>query len=253
MKLKGLTAVVTGATSGIGREIALLFALEGAQVAVVGRNEKRGEDVVQDIEHKGGRASFFKSDLTVESSVEKMVAGVVEEYKQIDILVNNAGVVIPGSITDIGFEEWERTWQANVTSVYLTSRYVLPYMLERKQGTIVNMASEAGLKGFKDRAAYCSAKAAVVGMTKAMAVDHSENGIRVNCLCPGTIETDMVANIIQNSPDPEQTRQMMLDRRLTPFLGTTEEIAQATLFLASPEARFMTGAILSVDGGAAVK
>lgn len=253
MKLTGQTTIVTGSTSGIGKEIALLFASEGANVAVVGRNQERGNKVVSEIEQKGRKAIFIETDVTIESSVKKMVDKVIDTYGSVDILINNAGVVIPGSIPEISKDQWEKTWHTNVTSVYLTSHAVLPHMLSKKEGVIVNISSEAGLKGLKERAAYCAAKAAVVGLTKAMAVDHSGDGIRVNCLCPGTIETEMVKNIIEDSPDPSTTKQMMIDRRLTPYLGTVTEVAEATLFLSSPTSKYMTGTILTLDGGATVK
>lgn len=252
MKLQGLTAIVTGATSGLGRAIALLFAQEGAAVVVCGRNEERGMAVVREI-GKNGRAAFIQADVTDESSVQCMVEHVLSEFNQIDILVNNAGLMIPGSVPEITPEQWEKTWQTNVTSAYLVSHAVLPHMLARKSGVIVNMSSEAGLKGLKNRAAYCAAKTALIGLTKAMAVDHAGDGIRVNCLCPGTIETEMVHSLIESSPNPQQTRQMMLDRRLTPYLGTAAEIARAALFLSVPENAYTIGAILSVDGGAVVK
>jgi meso-butanediol dehydrogenase/(S,S)-butanediol dehydrogenase/diacetyl reductase len=253
LKLKGLTAVVTGSTSGIGKGIALLFAQEGANIVVVGRNFERGNKVIEEIKYIGGQALFSQTDLTVETSVREMVKEVINRFGQIDILVNNVGLVIPGAIPDINSEDWAKTWQTNVTSVYMASHEVIPYMQQRKSGAIVNIASEAGLKGLKNRAAYCSAKYAVVGMTKAMAVDHSGDGIRINCLCPGTIETEMVASLIANSSHPEQTRQMMIDRRVTPYLGTVEEVARAALFLCDPENLYTTGAVLSVDGGATAK
>lgn len=253
MQLQGLTALVTGATSGLGRGIALLFAQEGAAVAVCGRDAGRGSEVVSEIESQGGQAAFFAADVTAAAAVETMVAQVLARFGQIDILVNNAGLVIPGAIPAISPEQWETTWQTNVTSTYLLSHAVLPHMLARRSGAIVNMGSEAGLKGLRQRAAYCAAKAAVVGLTKAMAVDHSGDGVRVNCLCPGTVETDMVQRVIAGSPDPAATRQMMVDRRLTPYLGTVAEIARAALFLAAPANAYTTGAILAVDGGATAK
>jgi Dehydrogenases with different specificities (related to short-chain alcohol dehydrogenases) len=249
VRLKGLNAIVTGATSGFGKAIAILFAKEGANVAVVGRNGERGEEVVRLIEENGGRAFFSQTDVTVDESVKNMVESVIDRFGHIDILINNAGVVVKGAAPDLSPEEWERSWQTNVTSVYLVSHYVLPHMLKRKCGVIVNMGSTAGIKGFKDRVAYCAAKFAVVGMTKAMAVDHSKDGVRVNCICPGAVETEAIKSMIENSPDPEQTRNMLLSRRLTPCLGTIEEIAEAVLFLALPQNRYLTGAILNFDGG----
>jgi NAD(P)-dependent dehydrogenase (short-subunit alcohol dehydrogenase family) len=253
MSLRGLTAIITGATSEIGRETAKLFAAEGAKVAVVGRNEGRGNQVIAEIKQSGGEAEFFKAEMTSEPEVKQMIENVAASFGGIDILINNAGLVIPGTIPEIGLEDWEKTWNANVTSAYLASHYALPHMLAKKNGAIVDISSEAGLKGFKARAAYCTAKFAIVGLTKSMAVDHSGDGIRVNCLCPGTVETEMVRNVIEKSANPEQTRNMLIERRLTPFIGQPDEIARAILFLADPENKYITGAVLSVDGGSTVK
>lgn len=253
MELQGLVALVTGATSGLGRAMALLFAREGAAVAVCGRSAERGAAVVQAIAAAGGRAAFFAADVTDPAAVAGLVAGVLASFGRIDILVNNAGISIPGTVTAISPEQWAATWQANVTSAYLCSYAVVPHMLERRSGSIIHVASGAALKGQKSRAAYCASKAALVGLTKAMAVDHSADGVRVNCLCPGVVETEMVRKVIEASPDPEETRRLMAARRLTPYPGTPEEVARAALFFASPRNVYTTGAILSVDGGTSVK
>lgn len=171
----------------------------------------------------------------------------------LDIIINNAGVVIPGTVVDIGLKQWEEVFQVNVNSAYLVSHYALPYLLEEKQGSIINISSEAGVKGLSNRSAYCAAKAAINGLTKAMAVDHSPDGIRVNSICPGTIETPMVKNVIADHEQPEEMKKEFLQRRLTTSLGKPEEIAEAAVYFALPDNLYVTGAILSVDGGASVK
>ncbi|NMB16318.1 MAG: SDR family oxidoreductase [Firmicutes bacterium] len=253
MRLQGQAAIVTGATSGIGKAIALLFAQEGARVVVVGRNQERGRETLLEIESRGGQAIFLPTELTDEEQVRKMAADAVDSFGQIDILVNNAGVVFNGSIPETDLANWNHVYHVNVTSAYLASRFVLPHMLARKSGVILNVSSEAGLKGLRSRAAYCTAKAALIGLTKAMAADHSPDGIRVNVICPGTVETPMVAGVIASHPRPEEMRKEFISRRMTPFLGTPEEIAHAALYLASPEARYVTGAVLAVDGGSSAK
>lgn len=253
MRFDNLTAIVTGATAGFGKEIAISLANEGANVAVTGRNVEQGEEVVKQIRGQGGNAFFIETEMTRRESVEAMVQQVVERYGEINVLINNVGTVYQGSVLEVSPEDWEKSWQINVNSAYFTSRAVLPQMLKQKQGSIVNMGSTAGLKGLKDRAAYCAGKFALIGLTKAMAIDHSKDGIRVNCICPGAVETEMLLSLINNSPDPQKTRQMLIDRRLTPTLGTLDEITEATLFLADPKMKYMTGAILSIDGGATVK
>lgn len=253
MRLKGQIALVTGATSGLGESIAKRFAHEGAQVIVVGRNEERGASVAAAIKEAGGEAIFIQAELTREEDVKNMVQKAVAHFGSIDIVINNAGLVIPGNVADLSLEQWDKVFQTNVTSTFLVSHYALPVLIEKKSGSIINISSEAGLKGLQNRAAYCAAKAAVVGLTKAMAVDHSPQGVRVNCICPGTIETPMVRNLIDSSVNPEDTMKQFLQRRLTPYLGTPEQIAEAAVYFALPDNLYVTGAILSIDGGALVK
>lgn len=253
MKLQNQVAIVTGATSGIGYSIAINFAREGAKVVVVGRNEERGRKVVEEINATEGQGLFIKADVTKEDEVKKAIDRVLENFGEINILINNAGAVLPGSIPEIDLDGWNFVYNTNVTSAYLMSHFVLPHMIKQESGNIINIASEAGLKGFKSRAAYCSAKAAVIGMTKAMAVDHSPLGIRINCICPGTVETPMVKRTIEANPDPEGLRKEFINRRLLPFIGTPDDIANCAVYLASEESRYMTGSIISIDGGATVK
>ncbi|BBI35520.1 SDR family NAD(P)-dependent oxidoreductase [Cohnella abietis] len=253
MKFDGMNVIVTGSTSGIGREIAYRFALEGANVAIIGRNFHKGVEASEHIVSLGRKSLFVPTELTDEQSVQAMTEQVLQHLGHIDIIVNNAGYLVSGAVTDISLEDWTNTWQSNVTSVYLTSHAILPHMLVRGSGTIINIASETALKGYKNRAAYSAAKAAVIALTKSMAVDHAESGIRVNCLCPGTVETEMFNNLLRYNLDPDKHKKFMLDRRLTSYLGTVEQIANAILFLADPNMKYMVGTVLTLDGGSSVK
>lgn len=248
-RLQDQVAIVTGATSGIGEAIARRFAAEGAQVAVVGRNRERGNMVVRSITLAGGTAQFFAANVTSDDAVRDLVQAVLERFGTLSIVVNNAGISLPGTVVDITPAQWEQVFSINVTSAYLVSHHAMAHLLARGEGSVINISSEAGLKGLKDRAAYCAAKAALVGLTKAMAVDHSASGVRINCICPGTIETPMICRLIDEHTDPRAMRDEFLQRRLTPFLGTPDDIAEAAMYFALPGNRYATGAILSVDGG----
>jgi meso-butanediol dehydrogenase/(S,S)-butanediol dehydrogenase/diacetyl reductase len=250
LRLQDQVAIVTGATSGIGEAIALRFAAEGAQVAVVGRNRERGDAVVRSITIAGGTAQFFAADVTSNDAVLNLLQAVLKRFDMLNIVVNNAGLTVPGTVVDITPAQWDEIFSINVTSAYLISHYAMPHLLKCGNGSVINISSEAGLKGLKDRAAYCAAKAALVGLTKAMAVDHSANGVRINCICPGTIETPMTTRLINEQADPQKLRDVYLQRRLTPFLGTPDDVAEAAVYFALPGNRYVTGSILSVDGGA---
>lgn len=253
MELKDKVVLITGATSGIGEGIAILFGQKGARVIVIGRHEGRGENVARSIRENKGEAIFIKADVTNEDEVKQAVHQTLQTYGRIDCLINNAGVVHAGSIPETNMEAWRNIYGVNVTSVYLLCHYVLPHMIKQKAGSIINIASEAGMKGLKNRAAYCSAKAAVIGLTKAMAVDHSALGIRINAISPGTVETPMVEDVINHHENPEQMREELIGRRLLPYLGKVEDIAECALYLASEKANYMTGANIVIDGGATAK
>ncbi len=247
--LLGEVAIVTGASSGIGEAIARRFVAEGAKVAVVGRDETRGAAAVASMAGTG-EAAFFRADVTVPEAVQGLVHEVVQRFGDLSIVVNNAGLSVPGTVVDTTPDRWEKVLRLNVTSTYLLSHYAMPHLLARGSGSVINVSSEAGLKGLLERAAYCAAKAAVVGLTKAMAVDHSPHGDRINCICPGTIETPMIAQMMNRSNKPEVLKDAFLQRRLTPFLGTPDDVAEAALYFARPGNRYVTGAVLSIDGGA---
>lgn len=247
--LAGEVAIVTGATSGIGEAIARRFAAERARVAVVGRNAERGNAVVDAIAKDCGTAAFFAADVTSPDAVRDLVQAVLERFGDFGVVVNNAGLSRPGTVVDTPPEQWDEVMRINVSSAYLVSHHAMPHLLARGSGSVINISSEAGLKGLKERAAYCAAKFALVGLTKAMAVDHSPRGVRINCICPGTVETPMISKLLAEHANAQLLRNEFLQRRLTPHLGSPEDVAEAAVYFALPTNRYVTGAVLSVDGG----
>ena len=249
MRLDGRVARITGGTSGIGRATAVLFAQEGASVSIVGRDRTRGQSVVAEIESNGGTALFLRCDVRHARECQLAVDKTVEAFGRLDILFNNAGVFFPSTILDCTEEEWDLTVDISLKGTFLMSKFALPTMIAQGEGAIINNASGWGLVGGNEAASYCAAKGGVVLLTKAMAVDHGRQGIRVNCVCPGDVETPMLV-------DDAAQRHMPWDEYLAgaadrPLgrIGQPEEIAKAVLFLASPESSFVTGAVLAVDGG----
>ncbi len=249
MRLADRVALITGGTSGIGRATAALFALEGARVGLTGRNEARGREVVGQIETAGGKALFIRSDVRLAADCRRTVEETIRTFGRLDILFNNAGVFVPHTVPDCTEEEWDETIDTSLKGTFLMSKFALPAMIARGRGVIINNSSGWGLVGGDAAAAYCAAKGGVVLLTKAMAIDHGRHGIRVNCICPGDVETPML-------PEDARRRGMTWEAYLAgaanrPLgrIGQPEEIARAALFLASDDASFMTGAALAVDGG----
>jgi len=249
MRREGKVALITGGTSGIGRATAIRFAEEGAKVAITGRNPERGEQVVQDIVASGGEALFIRSDVRKAEDCRQAVNLTLERFGRIDVLFNNAGVFHPKSIPDCTEEEWDETIDSSLKGAFLMSKYVLPSMIERGSGSIIHTSSGWGILGGDKAAAYCAAKGGLIVMAKAMAIDHGPDGIRVNCVCPGDVQTPMLH-------DDAEKRGMSWDdyaagaaERPLGRSGTAEDIADAVLFLASDESSFVTGDALVVDGG----
>ncbi len=249
MKLDGKVALITGGNSGIGRATAVLFAEEGAAVVITGRNQERGEQVAQAINDAGGKAMFIRADVRVAEDCRKAVEQTLERFSRIDVLFNNAGVFYPKTVPECTEQEWDETIDSSLKGAFLMSKYALPSMIERGGGSIIHNSSGWGILGGDRAAAYCAAKGGLVVMAKAMAIDHGPDGIRVNCVCPGDIDTPML-------PDDAGKRGMEWedyvasgsDRPLG-RIGTAEEIARAVLFLASDDSSFVTGEALVVDGG----
>ncbi|MFZ0419563.1 MAG: SDR family NAD(P)-dependent oxidoreductase [Candidatus Sulfotelmatobacter sp.] len=249
MRLENKAALITGGTSGIGEATAVLFAKEGAKVAITGRNEKRGEAVAERILSDGGEAIFIRADVRKAEECRHAVEETLRAFHHLDILFNNAGVFVPRTIVDCTEEEWDLQMDVNLKGTFLMSKAALPSMIEQRCGVIIHNSSGWGIAGGDAAVAYCASKGGVVLLTKAMAIDHGRQGIRVNCICPGDVETPML---------PEDARMRGLKwedylagcaNRPMGRIGTADEIAKAVLFLASDDSSFMTGAALVVDGG----
>jgi NAD(P)-dependent dehydrogenase (short-subunit alcohol dehydrogenase family) len=249
MRLENKVALITGGTSGIGRATALLFAQEGAKVALTGRDESRGQDVVEDIDRAGGTAIFIRSDVRFAAECRRAVDETLGAFGRLDILFNNAGVFFPNTVLDCTEEEWDLTVDISLKGTYLMCKFALPTMIAQGSGAIINNASGWGLVGGNEAASYCAAKGGVVLLTKAMAVDHSRQGIRVNCVCPGDVETPMLYEDAESRGMTWEAYLAAAADRPMGRIGRPEEIAKAVLFLACNDSSFMTGAALAVDGG----
>lgn len=249
MDASGTVALITGGTSGIGRATAELFASRGAAVAFTGRDEDRGAELAELIRAGGRDALFVRADVRSAEECTATVEQTLAAFGRIDVLVNNAGTYVPNDALGCSEEEWDAQVDTSLKGTFLMSRAVLPHMIERGSGAIVNNASGWGLVGGAEAVAYCAAKGGVVLLTKAMAIDHGPQGIRVNAVCPGDTETPMeVADAERKGWTWERYVEWASDRPLG-RMGTPEEIAKAILFLASDESSFITGAALPVDGG----
>ena len=249
MRLKDKVALITGGTSGIGEATAALFAAEGAKVAITGRNDARGAAGVERIERNGGKAIFIRADVSVADDCRRAVEETVRAFGRLDVLFNNAGVFYPQTALECSEREWDEQIDVNLKGTFLMSKFALPAMIAQRGGVIVNNSSGWGIVGGDHAVAYCASKGGVVLMTKAMAIDHGAQGIRVNCICPGDVETPML-------PLDAKMRGLKWEdyiagcaSRPLGRVGTVEEIAKAVLFLASDDSSFMTGAALVADGG----
>jgi len=250
MKLTDKVAIITGGNSGIGKATSKLFSSEGALVCITGRNEERCREVVAEINKTGGQAIFVLADVRFGDECRKTVEATLEAFGRVDILFNNAGVWFPDNALDCSEEEWDLTIDVNLKGTFLMSKFVLPSMIKHRSGVIINNGSGWGLVGGKDAVSYCASKGGVVLMTKAMAIDHAQQGIRVNCLCPGDVKTPMLDDDarMQGMTWDEYYAQAVAQRPMG-RIGTPEEIAKAALFLASDDSTYMTGATLVIDGG----
>jgi len=251
MRLEGKVALITGGTSGIGRATAVLFAREGASVVLTGRSRERGVEVVREIQGSGGRARFVRADVRHADDCERAVAETVAAFGRLDVLFNNAGVYVANDVTGCTEEEWDLQVDVSLKGTFLMCRSAVPVMIAQGGGSIVNNSSGWGLVGGARAVAYCAAKGGMVVMTKAMAIDHGTQGIRVNCVCPGDTETPMEhADAEHQGMTWEAYLEAASDRPLG-RMGEPDEVARAVLFLASDESSFITGAALPVDGGGA--
>ncbi len=249
-RLSGRSAVVTGAAGGIGRAIVERFLLEGASVTMTQRSIGPGKAMRAQLarEHPG-RVAFHAADIRDPASVAGLLDEALERFGALDILCNNAGTGLLKAVHETSDEEYELVMDTNVRGIFLACRHAVPQMLEGGGGSIVNIGSVAGLVGFENDAIYCASKGAVLALTRQMALDYSSRGIRVNCVCPGFIETEMMERFIDSHPDPAPVREQITALHPIGRVGRPEEVAAAAAFLASDDASFITGAALAVDGG----
>lgn len=248
-RVAGKAAIVTGAGTGIGRAIALALAREGAKVAVAGRRREKLEEVAQAIRRAGGEALVTVCDVSSEADSQRTVKDAEEAFGHVNVLVNNAGALSVSTVESVSVEEWDRLMATNLKGPFLMSRAVLPAMRQAGGGAIVNVGSVLGLVAMKDRAAYCASKGGVTMLTKAMALDHALEKIRVNCICPAIVETDLIRELFSKSEEGRRSRDARLAMLPLGKFGKPDDIAELAVFLASEESSWMTGTAIPVDGG----
>jgi meso-butanediol dehydrogenase/(S,S)-butanediol dehydrogenase/diacetyl reductase len=250
MKLSGKVAIVTGAGAGIGRATSLLFAREGAKVVAVDLVADGIQALAKEIQAAGGVADSVVADVSSAANVERCVQKTLGTFGRINILFNNAGIVIPGKIHEISEADWDRSMDVNVKSMYLMCRSLVPVFRKQGGGVILNTSSAVVLRTVADRAVYTAAKGAVLALTRSMALDYVKDGIRVNCLCPGTVDTPSFhQRLAALGGDTAAVRKQFEARQPMGRLGTAEEIAEAALYLVSDAAAFVTGGVFPIDGG----
>jgi NAD(P)-dependent dehydrogenase (short-subunit alcohol dehydrogenase family) len=248
-RLSGKVAMITGGGTGIGRACALRFASEGAKVAVLARRREKLEAVAKEIGAAGGEALAVECDVTQKASAERAVEATEKKFGRLDVVVNNAGAMHVGTADQTPDEDWNRVIAANLTGTFLVSRAALPALRRAGGGSIVNVGSYLGLVAIKQRTAYCASKGGVTMLTKAMALDHAHEKIRVNCICPALVETEMAKSAIARAADPAAYRKVRESQIPLGRIGQPEDIAQLALFLASDESSWITGVALPIDGG----
>jgi NAD(P)-dependent dehydrogenase (short-subunit alcohol dehydrogenase family) len=247
-RLAGKLALITGAGTGIGKAIGLAFAAEGAKVAVMGRRVEKLREVVDEIGKSGGEAVAVAGDVAKAADAARAVREVVEKLGGLNVLVNNAGMLSAKTVEQVPEEEWDRVMAINVKGPFLMSRAALPEFRKAGGGAIVNIGSILGLIAMKDRAAYCASKGAVTLLTKAMALDHAHEKIRVNCICPSLVETELIAGLFA-SADGEALRKARVASLPLGRVGQPQDVAEMVVFLASEESSWVTGTAIPLDGG----
>ncbi|MGB7435572.1 MAG: SDR family NAD(P)-dependent oxidoreductase [Candidatus Acidiferrum sp.] len=248
-RLKGKIAIVTGGGTGIGRAIALAFGREGALVALLGRRRDVLDGVVSKLAALGAEGKAIVCDVIDNEAVRNAVDEVERTFGRVNVLVNNAGALSVSTVETISEQDWDRVIDTNLKGPFLMSRAVLPAFRRAGGGSIVNVASVLGLIGMKDRAAYCASKGGVVLLTKAMALDHAHEHVRVNCICPAIVETELVKNLFDQSEAGQNARNARIATLPLGRFGRPEDVAELAVFLASDESSWMTGTAIPVDGG----
>lgn len=249
ISLEGKIAVITGAASGIGLGTAKRMAEAGASIVLLDIDKPGGEKSVEEITNLGGKAKFYRCDVTSNLDCKKAAENVIQEFGRIDILFNNAGIIIRKNIVDLSEEEWDEVLNVNLKAIYLLSHHVIPYMIKTGGGSIINTGSGWGLKGGPKATAYCASKGGVVNLTRAMAIDHGKDNIRINCVCPGDVDTPLLhGEAAQLGEDEAKFLEEATDRPLD-RIGVPDDIANAVLYFASDMSSWVTGSVLVVDGG----
>ena len=246
-RLENKVAVITGSGMGLGQAMALLFSREGAKIVVIDINTAAGEETVDAIRQEGGDAIFVRADVSIAADAERMIAAAVESYGRVDILVNNAGVQVEKNVPDTSEEEWDYVLGVNLKGSFLCARAAIPQMRRRGGGSIICISSISGLVGQPNQASYNASKHGVIGLVRAMACDHAQEGIRINAICPGSMNTPMAANIPEEHLAPYR-KANLFERFAEPI-----EVAYSALFLASDESSYVTGSVMTVDGGYTTK
>ena len=249
LSLEGKVATITGGASGIGRGIAHRLAEVGARIAVLDVDERKGPEVAAQIEKQGGSCLFLKCDVGSSVDCRRAVESAVANWGNIDILCNCAGIAVRKDVVELTEQEWDRALGVTLKGIYLLCHEVVPHMIRSGGGSIINVGSGWSLKAGPKAASYCAAKAGTLNLTRAMAIDHGRHNIRVNCVCPGDVDTPMLeSERVQLGQDPHSFLEAAANRPLA-RVGTPDDVANAVLFLASPMASWITGAALVVDGG----
>ncbi len=249
VKLDRKVTVITGAAAGIGEATARLFAKEGARLVLVDIDEERLTRLTEELEAASSIVMDIVADVSLSSSAATIVGRIMNQFGHIDVLFNNAGIVLGGTLADCSEGDWDKTMAVNLKSMYFLCRSVVPVMQRQGAGVIINMSSIAGTSGLLNRGAYSVSKAGVVGLTKSLAMDFVKDGIRVNCICPATVDTPSLRRRIASSPDPQEALRAFVARQPMGRIAAPEEIAALALFLASDDSRYMTGQAIVTDGG----
>jgi len=248
-RLQEKVALVTGGGTGIGRACAIRFAQEGARVAVAGRRKALLDDAVREIVSAGGEGLAVECDATQSGQATNLVRGVAARFGRLNIVVNNAGATLVADAEKTSDEDWSRVLSVNLTATFLISRAAVPVLRKSGGGSIINMGSVLSLVGMKQRAAYAAAKGGVLQLTRAMALDHAAEGIRINCICPAIVHTDLIDSVAAQQSNPAAYLRMRAEQVPMGRMGTPEDVASLAAFLASDESSWMTGAALPIDGG----
>jgi 3-oxoacyl-[acyl-carrier protein] reductase len=247
-RLEDRVSIITGGARGIGKGIALRYVKEGVKVVIADMKEKEANETLREISEIGGDALFVKTDVTDSASLENLVKETIKVYKKIDILVNNAGISLMRKITEASEEDWDKLNNVNLKGLWMCTKAVVPEMIKRKYGKIINISSISGLVGYKWESIYCSTKGGVINMTRELAVELSPFGINVNCICPGIIETPLYLDI-GFTLDKKENLEYTLKAIPAKKIGNPEDIAGAAYFFASEDSSYVMGQILAVDGG----